>query len=368
MAKKKAPSAGRVKAALTTDRPELELGNVTIPTEDLLSTGFTPLDVSISGRSKGGYGKGLVVLLVGDSEAGKTFLAYTCLAEAAKNPAFDDHKFVVDIPEGGAKMSIKRYFGSKVAERIEPPRGTRKKPEYSETIEDFYYNLDDCLNQGPCIYIEDSMDALDTSDDQEKFEERKKARREGKEVKGSYGMSKAKASSQGLRRVIQKIRKTGSILIMIAQAKDAVGFGFNPKTRAGGKSLKFYADVEMWMSVMKSIKKTVGGKDRNIGSIIGVKVDKNRLTGWKGVVEMPFYRSIGIDNVGGMVRYLTEEGHWPKKKGSITAPELGVTKKEEDLIRYIEVAEEEREVAKVCRKVWQSIERKCSVTRKPRYE
>lgn len=366
MPRKRLVSRKKVEEAVE-NRPPMELGNVTIPTDELLSCGYTPLDVSLSGRSKGGYGKGLVVLLVGDSEAGKTFLAYTCLAEAAKNPAFDGHRFVVDIPEGGAKMSLERYFGAKAAGRIEPPKGTAADPQYSETIEDFYYNLDDALDAGPCVYIIDSMDALDSVDDQEKFDERKKARREGKEAKGSYGMSKAKASSQGLRRVIQKIRKTGSILVMISQAKDAVGFGFNPKTRAGGKSLKFYADVEMWLSVLKSIKKDVGGKSRSVGTIIGVKVEKNRLCGWKGVVPMPFYRSVGIDNVGGMVDYLLEEGYWKKSGKDIVADELGVTKTREDLIKSIEENNLEKKVAVACRKCWQNVERKLSIERKPRY-
>lgn len=367
MPRKKLINRKTVKAAVE-DRPPIDFANVSIPTADLLSCGYTPLDVSLSGRSKGGYGKGLVVLLVGDSEAGKTFLAYTCLAEAAKNPAFENHRFVVDIPEGGAKMDQRRFFGEIAAARMVPPRGTVNDPQYSETIEDFYYNLDDALDAGPCVYIIDSMDALDALDDQEKFDERKKARREGKEVKGSYGMAKAKASSQGLRRVIQKVRKTGSIVIMIAQAKDAVGFGFNPKTRAGGKSLKFYADVELWLSVLKSIKKDVGGKARTIGTTIGVKVEKNRLTGWKGVVSMPFYRSVGIDNVGGMVDYLVEEGHWKKSGKNIVADTINATMPRDALIDYIEKHDLERVVAKECRSCWQAVERKCAVTRKPRYE
>lgn len=367
MAKKKAPSSARVKAALTTDRAPLELGNITIPTEDLLSTGFTPLDICISGRSKGGYGKGLIILLVGDSEAGKTFLAYTTLGEAAANESFSDHRFVVDKPEGGAMMNIARFFGQAAADRLEPPQGDADDWKNSETVEDLYYNLDDALNKGPCIYIVDSMDALDAADDQEKFEETKKARREGKEVKGTYGMAKAKASSRGLRRVVQKIRKTGSVLIMISQAKDAIGFGFNPKTRAGGKSLKFYADIEMWLSVVKTLKKKVGAKDRPVGSVIGVKVEKNRLSGWKGVVEMPFYRSVGIDNVGGMVHYLVTEGHWKKSSGNVRATELGVTMKEEKLVKHIENRNLEAKVRKVCRAVWRAIEEQCSVRRKPRY-
>lgn len=368
MAKKKPPSAGRVRAALTTDRPPTEFGNITIATKDLLSTGYSPLDVCISGRTRGGYGKGLIVLLVGDSEAGKTWLAYTTLAEAAINEEFDKYRFVVDKPEEGALMDLARYFGQGVEDRVEPPQ---KDGNNSVTIEDLYYNLDDALDAGPCIYIVDSMDALDAEADQEKFEEKKKARREGKEAKGTYGTAKAKASSQGLRRIISKIRKTGSILIMIAQAKDMIGFGFQPKTRSGGKSLKFFADVELWLSVKETLRENVKGKNRAVGSLVNAKVEKNRLSGWKGVVEMPFYRATGIDNVGGMVHYLSsQESHWKKKKGGlIAAKELGVVKGEEDLISYIEEKNLEPKVRKVCRAVWQNIESELAkkVTRKARY-
>lgn len=362
-----AKAAAKAKKGIE-DRPPIELGNVTVPTADLLSSGFTPLDVCISGRTRGGYGKGLIILLVGDSEAGKTFLAYTTLGEAAQNENFDRHRFIVDKPEGGAMMDIVRYFGKSAAARIEPPQGTVDDWQNSTTIEDLYYNLDDALDKGPCVYIVDSMDALDAVDDQEKFEEKKKASREGKEAKGSYGVAKAKASSQGLRRVVQKIRKTGSVLIMIAQAKETIGFGFNPKTRAGGKSLKFYSDVELWLSVLKTLKKPVKGKDRPVGSLIGVKVEKNRLSGWKGTVEMPFYRSVGIDNVGGMVHYLSDvEGHWKKSNGVVRATELGVSMKAEQLVKHIEDKNLEGKVKKVCRSVWRAVEQQCGVSRKPRY-
>jgi hypothetical protein len=142
---------------------------------------------------------------------------------------------------------------------------------------------------------------------------------------------------------------------------------FNPKTRAGGKSLKYYADIEMWLSVYKSLKKTVKGADRPIGSLIDVKVEKNRLSGWKGRVQMPFYRSVGIDNVGGMVQYLIDEGHWKKVKGVVGAKELGVSMKVEPLIKYVEDRELEGKLRKAVRETWRLIETECVVNRKPRY-
>lgn len=360
-------STKRVKELLA-DRVPTELGNVTIPSADLLSCGYTPLDVCLSGRSKGGFGKGLYVLVVGDSEAGKTWLAYTCMAEAARNKAYDGHRFVVDQIENGALMDTTRYFGRAVTDRIEPPRGTPEEPEYSDTVEDLYYNLDDAMSKGPCIYIADSFDALSAEADDDLFEAKKNERyHDGKKAKGTMGTAKAKANSQGIRRLMQKLRKTGSIFIGISQTRDNLGFGFAEKVRSGGKALKFAAHIEFWLSVKETLKKDVKGKERPVGAKVLVKVAKNRLSGWKGVVTMPFYRSVGIDNTGGMVDYLVEEGHWKKTKAGILAPEINSLASRDSLIQKIEAAGLESKVRKACRACWQAIEAECAVERKPRY-
>lgn len=370
MRKRKRKVSGKaIKKALTAPA-ETEFGNVTVPTGDLLSCGYTPLDVCISGRAKGGYGKGLYILVVGDSEAGKTWLAYTCLAEAARNPAFADHAFVVDMPENGALMDTTKYYGQAVTDRIVPPRGTPADPVHSETVEDLYYHIDEWVSKGPCIYIIDSMDVLDSEADAELFEAKKNERLHGgAKAKGTMGTQKAKANSQGIRRLMQKLRKSGSILIVISQTRDNIGFGFNPKTRSGGKALKFAAHVEFWLSVKETLKKRVKGKERPVGNVVQIKVAKNRLSGWKGTVEMPFLRNYGIDNVGGMVDFLVEEGRWKKGKGGIkTGPDLDDLELDRDeLVANIEANGLEGKVKKACRACWLAIEKECATDRKPRY-
>lgn len=146
-----------------------------------LSTGSTLLNLAITGHRGAGFLPGHIYLLVGDSSSGKTWLSLTCMAEAARRKDFDNHRFIFDNAEDGALMDIERYFGRKVADRLEPPRVVDGEARYSETVEDFYDNLDDAaMNGRPFIYVLDSMDTLQSVTETQEYEEQKEARRSGK--------------------------------------------------------------------------------------------------------------------------------------------------------------------------------------------
>lgn len=296
------------------ERKSLEV----IKPSDFLSTGSTMLNLACSDRVMGGLLKGCYYLLVGDSASGKTWLSLNLLAEASINKNFDDYSFIYDSAEYGALMDISRYFGTKLSDRIEPPsKNADGSPDYSSSIEEFYYSLSDRLDKGkPIIWIEDSMDSLTSEDESAKFEEHKEAFRKGKDSAGSYGDGKAKKNSANLRRMLEKLKKTGSILIIISQTRDNLGFGFDKKTRSGGKALRFYSHSEVWTSIKGVLKKTVAGKERQIGIICKMDIKKNRETGKLRSIEVPIYHSYGMDDIGSMIDYLEDEGHWgpPKKE------------------------------------------------------
>lgn len=336
-----------------------------------LSTGSTLLNLACSGQPSVGFLPGHYYFLVGDSASGKTFLSLTCLAEAAKNPHYKGYRFIYDNAEDGALMDIKRFFGQEVSKRMMAPAYAEKEliPTYSKTIEEFFWNIDDAIKAGPFIYILDSMDSLSTEEEGEKFEERKKAAAKGKEVAGSYGTSKAKANSAGIRRLIPKLRETGSILIVISQTRDSIGsFSFEKKTRSGGHALRFYATIEMWSSTVGKIKKTVRGQPRQLGITCQVAIKKNRLNGRERKVEIPIYHSFGIDDVGGCVDWLLEEKHWTGKEGNVDAAEFNFAGKRDKLIELIEEQGKERDLRMLVADVWNEIEEACEVKRKRRYE
>jgi len=334
--------------------------------KDFLSTGSTLLNLACTGFPDRGFIKGRYCFLVGDTTSGKTWLSLTCLAEASVNHNFDGYRFIYDNAEDGALMDIEKFFGKEVAERLEPPwKG------FSNTIEDFYFNVDDAIKGGmPFIYILDSMDSLSSESEADKFDKTKKAYREGKETTGSYGDGKAKVNSGMLRRVIGKpLLDSGSILIIINQTRDNIGaLPFqSKKTRSGGHALDFYACLEMWSSVVGRIAKTVRNKKRQLGINCKIQIKKNRITGRERAVIIPIYHSFGIDDIGSCVDYLLDEEYWKKGK-EIKAKGLGIKGSRDKLIRIIEHQGLERDLRELVGDVWNEIEDACVVKRKKRYE
>lgn len=337
--------------------------------KDYVSTGSTVLNLACTGKPTRGFAKGHYYFIVGDSISGKTFLSLTCLAEASINSNFDKYRFIYDNAEDGAMMDVKKFFGIGVWKRMEPP--SRKKPFFSETVEDFYFHLDDAVKDGrPFIYILDSMDSISSRAEQSKFDKTKRAVRADKDTPGSMVDGKAKVNSGMLRQFIRPLGRSGSILIIINQTRDNLGFGFKKKTRSGGHALRFYATIEMWSSVKSKIKKTVRGKPRQLGTLCKIKIKKNRIQGKERTIYIPIYHSFGIDDIGSCVDYLLEEGHWKAigKSKKIEAEDFDITLKREALIQYIEEEGLEKDLRLLVSEVWDEIEEACKIKRKRRYE
>lgn len=367
MAKKKEETTEELKEALLAKRRKAAPVNQ----EDLLSTGSTLLNLACAGRWKGGFIKGKYYYMVGDSASGKTWLAFTCFGEAAQNPHFNDYRLIYDNAEDGALFDVGAYFGEGVANRLEAPAKEDGEPKFSGTIEEFYFHLDDAIKAGkPFIYVLDSMDAISTEVDDEKFEKTKKAHQKDREESGSYGTAKAKANSNNIRRVVRQLRDTGSILIIVGQARDKIGtFGYGDKRSfSGGRALRFYATLQVLFSTKEKIKKTIKGKNRQLGIISKVEIKKNRITGKEPVIELPILHGYGVDDVGSCIDYLVEEGHWKKGPKGINAGELNLVASREDLISLIEQENKEVELKGLVSKVWAEIEHACTPKRKPRYE
>ena len=364
------------KAILTKRRDKVLLNG-----ESALSTGSTLLNLACTGHPDLGFLKGGYYYLVGDSTSGKTWLSLTCFAEACCNKAFRNYRLIFDDVENGALMDIEHYFGKAVAQRMEPPATKKGLPAYSDTVESFYYNITDRLKEGePLIYVLDSQDALTSTAATKKFQQQKKASEESEDSKGSYGDGKAKYHSENLRVVLAGLRKTRSILIIIGQTRDNLGFGFDPKTRSGGRALRFYANLEIWTSVKEKIRKLVRGRERTIGVRCLAQIRKNRVTGKIGkdrMVELPIYYDLGIDDLGSCVDFLIAEKHWPKvkqegeeaksKKKIYDATDLMFTGTREKIVRYTEVEDLEPKVREITTQVWKGIEDECRPNRKRRY-
>jgi len=344
-----------IRRRLTHRKPEPQLTGA-----DFLSTGSTMLNLACTDHPERGFAKGHYYLIVGTSRSGKTFLTLTCLAEAAQNPNFKNHRFVYDNVERGALMNIKRFFGKTVDKRL--------KIVHSFRIEDFYYRLDALAKKGrPFIYILDSMDSLTSSSELKTFQKQKKAHQEEKEIAGSYGDGKAKINSQNLRLVLNPLQETGSILIIINQTRDKLT-GFGGKTRSGGNALQFYACLEVWSDIKEDLKIKYRGKDHSQGVLCALRVRKNRVSGKVNrTVHIPIYHTYGMDDVGSCIDYLIREKHWRKGKGGITAPEFDFKGTRSKLIHLVSKNNMEKDLSMIVGELWNEIEEAVAIKRKPRY-
>lgn len=283
-------------------------------------------------------------------------------------------------------MDVGFYFGKAVAKRLRAPYYTRKGvPVFSDTVESFYYNIWDRFKAGkPFIYVLDSENALSSEAARKKFGKQKKAAEDDQDSKGSFGDGKAKYHSEHLRDVVSELRRTGSILLIVSQTRDNLGFGFEKKTRSGGRALKFYATLEIWTSVAGKIKKRVNGRDRTIGIECLAEVKKNRVSGKVGkdrAAIFPILYDLGIDDVGSNVDFLIEEGHWRrirtkdedvqedegKGKKLFDAHDILFDGSRDAIVRHIENEGLEEKVRSIVGNVWLEIEDACNSNRKMRY-
>jgi RecA/RadA recombinase len=334
-----------------------------------LSTGATLLNLGLTDDPLYGLLTGHYYFFVGDSSSGKTWLTMNILAEAAYNPAFKNYRLIHDNVEDGALMDVPRYYGKETARRLECPRLIKGMEVCSETVEDFYYNIDDAIKDGrPFIYLLDSQDSLTSSASNAKFSEQKKARRKGTEVTGTFGDGKAKVHSENIRRVVAALKKSGSILIIISQTRDNLGFGFEKKTRSGGRGLKFYATTEIWTSVRKKHKKEVrGGIKIQTGIDCKIDLKKNRITGDEPSVTIPIMNDIGVDDVGSMIDYLLETDHWELEGKKIAAPEFDFLGSRQKLIQWLKDETEVPMLQHLVGRVWNEIKAEARPTRSSRY-
>jgi RecA/RadA recombinase len=332
-----------------------------------LSTGSSMLNLGLTDNARFGILSGHYYFFVGDSSSGKTWLVLNILAEAAYNIDFANYRLIYDDVEHGALMSVERFFGKKTADRIEAPREVDGLPVNSDTVEDLYDNLNEALKGPPFIYILDSQDALDSVASNDKAEEQRAARRKGKQTAGSYGDGKPKVHSENIRRIVRGLKKSGSILIIISQTRDNLGFGFETKTRSGGRALRFYATTEIWTSIKKKLKKEVPGGKIQVGIDCKIDLKKNRITGDEPTVVIPIMNNSGIDDTGAMVDYLVASEHWSESRGTIEATEFDFTGKRAKLVKLLEDNDEIPLLQNIVTRVWNETKQSVRGVRKSKY-
>lgn len=334
----------------------------------LIPTGSTTFNLECSGRIEGAFAMGKIVNLIGDSHAGKTLFGFTVFAECSLEDRFENYRFIYDDVEAANEFDIPYLFGDKVDDRIE-------QKIRSKTIEDFNDNIARALEDDqPFIYVLDSFDALTSEAAIEKDAENRKAREKGNQIKGSYGDGKAKIASAFFAQRTQDLADKASVLIIISQTRDNIGFGsmFTPKTRSGGKALKFYSFHEIWLACQKKEKT---GK-RTVVTNVQAKITKNKLTGRHGEAYFPILFDYGVDNISSCINFLLDEGDWTGSKTALNTKGLVPVKvvkgknkhrSRKEVIEYIEDNNLEDELFQLCQETYDDIMEGLKPKRKRKY-
>lgn len=337
------------------------------PVRLFLSTGCSLLNLALSDRVDGGWPCGRIVNPIGDSDTGKSILAMHALAEACKNPAFDDHRLIYMDME--SSLTCHKLFGRKVNDRMELKSPCQEKNPAPETIEALHYHLLNLFEEDkPFVCVVDSFDALPSQQELDETKKAKKAFDKDEDSSGSYQASKQKYSKKMFREIKGTISNTDSLLIVVSQtiANLSRTAMFNPKAVAGGNALEFFCRIRFWLSKLTELKV----RDRPIGRNMKCKVTKNHVTGKKRELKLWVMDNIGFDDIRSSIDFLCDNSVWPKVGGWVEPRGLHDGRKFQiaDLIRQIEDNNEEEELAQLLQQTWNDIEESLKQQRKVRYE
>ncbi len=315
-----------------------------------ISSGVTLVNLACSGDPDMIAKPGWMVNLVGDSNTGKSFLARTILADnyyRYKDAMF----YVYDDLEYGVHWNDGKMFGTAFAEMALQPAF-----EYEDkTIEAWYHNFNKCVAKSeeekrPFLYVLDSWDAINADSDLDYM----KAIAEGKDKK-SMGTAKAKLGSKLLSDVVNKLEATGSVLFVISQTRDNIDpMSFETRTRSGGKALRFYSSLEVWLAAKGKLK--LDADTDPYGIQVSFKQKRSRLLGHEAVVEFPITYMYGIDDSQASVDYLVDEGVIKKEGHSLVSIDLDIKAATRKFVAEVEAKGKKPQLNELVVKTWRAKE------------
>lgn len=339
----------------------------------LLPSGCLLFNLACSDSPRGFMEEGTITNLIGDSDAGKTFLAMTIMAcifyKYGDKYAYDYYDY-----ERAVSFSIAKLFGQPFADAlncIKIPPGSK-----GATIERWYVAIRNSCPAGsqPRIIVTDSFDALSCFAElnaMAKNEKKKEA-----DQKGNFGTEKAKIASNRLNKLQQIIADNGSSLIIISQTRDIIGgFGFDKKTRSGGKALRFYSSLEVWLAKLFRLG---SNPERPIGGVTQAIVKRSRITGKFRRCDFPILYAYGLDDTRASIMFLAEEGsfsntHKPMSSANIVnMKDFGFKGKMKACVEWIEEdPKRKKALDKLVINTWRDIEEKTRLeavgNRKPKF-
>lgn len=299
----------------------------------------------------GGWPLGRVSNIVGDKSSGKTLLAI----EACTN-------FHLKYPEGIIKYyEAEAAFDTDYARALGMPIDAVEFVGEENTIEELFELLESHVDDPktklqPTIYVVDSLDAL--SD---------RAELDRDIDQGSFGANKPKKLSETFRRLIAKLEKSKTHVMIVSQVRDNIGAMVGAKyKRSGGRALDFYASQVLWLREKKKIKKTIKNIERTIGIDVEAECKKNKVGLPYRKCEFPIYFGYGVEDISAHIEFLNTVKKLNLANDFLPTPitDVGYTdsRKLNTLLRTIrgKSKEERQEIGRklqpIITEVWQNIE------------
>lgn len=310
--------------------PRVQIRKAFAPSPEFFPSGCSLLDLALGG----GWGKGRVINIVGDTSSGKTLLAIEASAQ-----------FCRLWPEARVcYIDAEAAFDRSYAEGLGLPSSVDLVQDI-DTLEGFFARLEAFLadSSGPSLFILDSIDALTTEAEQ--------SREVGKE---GYGISKAKQLSLLFRRQIRTISEKNCTLILISQVRDRIGVLFgDTKTKSGGHALDFFSSQIVWLSEVGKIERTIKGQKRKVGIRVRARVKKNKLGPPFREAEFQLLFGYGVDDELSMLDWLEDYKILSQEELAAYAKRLKEARTKKDRAEAGRIREE---LLSLVKKTWADIE------------